>query len=172
MRKKLETLFNVVYIGNASLSTANNITNDILKFIGTGFCFAFYFLNPKKAIQETKKSFINTKFDLSIKVWNLLDTRVIKSGYNGVLFAIANISFRKKLFLLKTEKQIDVQYLQRSNEEIKDGKYDRRNQQKIFGMQYIQNPIIDIFENPNVANKNELFLTEGNESLKDRKIIL
>ena len=110
MKKKIQQLFEFVSIGNASISEGYQINNEILKLLGTGYFFAFYFFNKKQAVKDTKKSFLTSNFDLSRKVWNLLDTKVIKSGYKGVLTAISNIKFRKKLFLKRTEKVIAVSY--------------------------------------------------------------
>ena len=160
MKKKLQKLFDLVSVGSASISTGNTYRDDIMKFIGTGFFLAFYFFNKKEAAKETKKSFLTSNFDLSRKVWNLLDTTGIKSGYNGVLNAITKIKFRQKLYFKKTVKTIDAVYVTRLNEEIKYGFVDREKEEN--------------FNNPNVneeseENKKELFLIEGNPDLKDRK---
>jgi len=171
MKKKLQKLFEVVSIGNASITTSNKIDNEILKFIGTGFYFAFYFFNKKQAMTDTKKSFLTSNFDLSRKVWNLLDTKVIKSGYNGVLFAIANIKFRKKLYLKKTEKTIDLEYLKKINEEIKSGYIDK-TQERLFSYKRadMQEKTDEILTDINKKIKGDLYISERDKSLKDRKL--
>lgn len=155
MRKKIQNLFEFVSIGNASITTGHQINNDILKFVGTGFYFAFYFFNKKQAVKDTKKSFLTSNFDLSRKVWNLLDTKVIKTGYNGVLTAISNIKYRNKFYLKKTEKIVDLEYVKRLNNEIKFGFIDK-NQEKLFAK------IKDITD-----KTNDEVLSEADKLLKD-----
>ncbi len=168
MKKKLQKLFEVVSVGNASITTGNQINNEILKYIGTGFFFAFYFFNKKEAVKDTKKSFLTSNFDLSRKVWNLLDTKVIKSGYNGYLTAITYIKYRKKLYLKKTEKTIDLKYLIKINEEIKYGFIDKTHEMlysRIGGE--IQDKTNQPIDNISDRNKNNLFLTERDKTQKE-----
>ena len=121
MKKKIQTLYEFMSVGNASICGGNNINNEIFKFIGTSYFFAFYYFNKKQAIKDTKKSYLNSNFDLSRKVWNLLDTSVIKSGYKGFLGAISNIKFRLKLFLKKTERTITIEILKEIHDKINSG---------------------------------------------------
>lgn len=171
MKKKLQKLFEFVSIGNASITTGHQINNEILKFIGTGFYFAFYFFNKNQAVKDTKKSFLNSNFDLSRKVWNLLDTKVIKSGYNGVLFAVSNIKYRKKLYLKKTEKTIDLEYIRKLNEEIQSGLTDK-TQEKLFSRMgaEMHEKTDEILNDLNNKIKGDLYILERDQSLKDRKI--
>jgi len=171
MKKKLQKLFEFVSIGNASITTGHQINNDILKFIGTGFYFAFYFFNKNQAVKDTKKSFLNSNFDLSRKVWNLLDTKVIKSGYNGVLFAISNIKFRKKLYLKKTEKRIDLEYVRKLNEEIKYGFMDK-TQKSLYSRigPDVKERTSDIVTEIKDIINSDLYLTQRKKELKDGKI--
>ena len=172
MRKKLQKLFDFVSIGNASIATSHQIDNDVLKFIGTGFYFAFYFFNKNQAVKDTKKSFLNSNFDLSRKVWNLLDTTVIKTGYNGVLSAISNIKYRKKLYLKKTEKTIDIDYIKKLNEDIKNGYIDK-TQEKLFLRieDEMHEKTIDLLNNLNNKIKGDLYILKRDKSIKIRKYI-
>jgi len=166
MKKKLTNLFETVSIGNASIIEGNNINNEIFKFIGTGYFFAFYFFNKKQAVKDTKKSFLNSNFDLSRKVWNLLDTKVIKSGYKGVLGTISNIKFRKKLFLKKTEKRINLQDLKKYNEDINSG-YLLKD--KIIFENEIEN-FEEIYEQTKEEKKGDLYTLKRDKELNDSKL--
>jgi hypothetical protein len=127
MKYKLQELFEFISIGNSSIYEGDNLGHEILKIFGTSFNFAFYFFNKKLAIEDTKKSFLNSNFHLSRKVWNLLDGAVIKSGFQGALGTICNIKYRKKLFLKKTENIITMEVLMDIDNKIKSGFIQNQN---------------------------------------------
>jgi hypothetical protein len=167
MKKKLSKLFENVSIGNASIFEGENYNNQIFKFFGTGYFLAFYFFNKKQAVKDTKKSFLYSNFELSRKFWNLLDTKIIKSGYKGVLGTISNIKFRRKLFLKKTEKRIDLKILKKYNDDINSGII---YEQEEINIESSHLNFEDIYQNKKQEKEGELFTFKRNRKLNDSKI--
>jgi hormone-sensitive lipase len=113
MKKKLQNLLDLIVLGNASISKANNFNNKYLKFFGAGYYMAYYFFNKKFASIQSKRFSVRPETELSRMVWNLLDTKGIKHGLKALLYGIQNIKFKKKLYLRKTEKQININYIKK-----------------------------------------------------------
>ena len=100
---------------------------------------------------------MNSNFELSRKVWNLLDTTVIKTGYKGFLGTISNINFRLKLFLKKTEEKITIEILKEIHDKIKSGNnsyFNDKNSENFFNEK---------------ENEGKLYLLKKDKDLADSK---
>jgi hypothetical protein len=168
MKKRLQNLFEFISIGNSSIYEGDNIDNEILKVFGTSFNFAFYFFNKIRAVEDTKKSFLNSNFYLSRKVWNLLDGAVIKKGFKGALGVICSVKYRQKLFLKKTENTITLDLLKEIHNKIKSG--------------FIQNQNLNEYESENInininnnsslnenSNEKKLYMYKRDKEINDSK---
>jgi hormone-sensitive lipase len=121
MRKKIQKFISLIIMGNASVHKGFSFENNYMKFIGTGYYIAYFFFNRKRALLESKKFALKPQLELSRKVWHLLDTKGIKHGYKGLLYGIASIKTREKLFFKKTSKPITIEYLHDINEKLNHG---------------------------------------------------
>lgn len=92
-------------MSNAALSSGYKYRQDYLNVLGTGFFMAFYFFNSKGAQIEVKKFALNPDHKVALKMWNFLDTKGIKQLYTT---SLPSVSFRKKIYLLKKEKEINL----------------------------------------------------------------
>lgn len=130
MKVKLDGLFNFVKLGNASISRGFTFENNYLKFIGTGYYMAYFFFNQSKADLESKKFAIRAEFELTRRVWNLLDTKGIKHALKGILYGILSIKYRKKLYVKRIKKPLTIEYIRGLIDIVQKGKsitYDDNN---------------------------------------------
>jgi hormone-sensitive lipase len=122
MRKKIQNLTSFVTLGNASIYKGFSFENKYMKYIGTGYYMAYFFFNRKRAHLDSKKFSLKPEFELSRKVWNLLDTKGIKHGYKGLLVGISSVKTREKLYVKKMAKPITLEYIKEINTMLENGK--------------------------------------------------
>lgn len=121
MRKKIQKFISLITMGNASIHKGFSFENNYLKFIGTGYYIAYFFFNRQRALLESKRFSLKPQLELSRKVWHLLDAKGIKHGYKGLLYGIASIKTREKLFFKKSFKPITLDYLYDINDKLSHG---------------------------------------------------
>jgi len=121
MNKRIKSFHDLVYVSNAALSSGYRYHQDYLNVIGTGFFMAFYFFNSKGAQIQVKKFSLNPDHKIALKMWNILDTDLVKQLYTT---SLPRVTFRKKLYLLKQEKEINKDLLADMIEGIKTNKID------------------------------------------------
>jgi len=108
-------------VSNAALSSGYKYKVETLKVLGIGFFLAFYFFNSKGAQIQVKKFSLNPDNEVALKMWNFLDTKLIKNIYTT---SLPRVSFRKNLYLLKNEKQINKEFLSTLINQVKNNKKD------------------------------------------------
>ena len=98
-----------VVLGNASVSKAfTNFTATPMKVLGTGWFMAYYFFNKKQSKIQAMKFSNKPDFEIQKMIWNLMDAKGIKTMMK---VAMPGIKFRKNLYLLKTAKILDFDFL-------------------------------------------------------------
>ncbi len=96
-------------LGNASVSTAfRGFSFTAMKILGTGWYMAYYFFNKKRAKIQSLKFNINPDLEITKVIWNLMDTKGIKTLLK---LTLPGIRYRKNLFLLRTAKKLDFEFL-------------------------------------------------------------
>ncbi len=108
IKKKLQSLFDLICVSNAAVSSGYKYNSNYLKILGTGYFMAYYFFNSKRANLEVKKSSFNPKFEVAQRVWNLLDTNVIKQVYTK---SLPGVAYRKRLFFKRQSPEITLQLI-------------------------------------------------------------
>jgi len=144
-------------VSNAALSSGYKYKVEYLKVLGIGFFLAFYFFNSKGAQIQVKKFSLNPDHEVAIKMWNFLDTKLIKNIYTT---SLPRVSFRKNLYLLKTEKQINKEFLSILINRVKNNKIDNfHDKMSEFNSQSERNLLTEIIPSKESyktnINKNE-----------------
>ena len=161
MKTKLQGLFDFVILGNASVSRGFTFDNNYLKFLGTGYYMAYFFFNQRKAALESKKFAIKAEFELTRRVWNLLDTRGIKHLLKGLLAGLHSIKYRKKLYVKKTKKPLTIEYIRTLIEQVQKGRtFSFQNNNKLDNSDHYLNIstssiVYDCIENKEKISKEE-----------------
>jgi hypothetical protein len=137
----------MVNLSNAAVAKGQKFKKSFYKAIGTGFFLAFYYFNKDHAEIETKRLAVNPKFEVAHKVWNLLDTSVIKQFY---VKSLPSIKYRNKLFVKKYEREINLEYIAVLIEKIKN--YRHKNTGK--NSEIISTNYMDIINSSGVSNNN------------------
>jgi hormone-sensitive lipase len=109
LKKKLQKVFDMIILGNASVSKGHGEFNSkYSKILGTGWYFAYFFFNKKKANIQSIKFSINPNYDIAKVLWNMLDAKGIR---NILKLTMPRINYSKKCFLLRTEPEITLDYI-------------------------------------------------------------
>jgi len=99
----------MVILGNASVSKGfTGFSATPMKIIGTGWYMAYYFFNKKRAKTQSLKFSINPDLEINKTIWNLMDTKGIKSLLK---LTMPSIKFRNNYYFRKTVKTIDFEML-------------------------------------------------------------
>jgi hormone-sensitive lipase len=144
-------------LSNAAVFNGYKFQPTYLKILGTGYFLAYFFFNSKQAELHNKSYSVQPSFEISHRVWNLLDTNGIKQFYSKYL---PSIKFREKLFLKKNDKEINKEYLAELIKLIKDGGI-KRMQSEILNSSYISS------NTENDLHRGELFLTRGKKEIQN-----
>jgi hypothetical protein len=131
MKKKLRNLISFVILSNASVSKGFAYENKIIKFFGTGYYMAYYFFNKKNASLESKRFVLKGDNELNRAVWNLMDTKGIKHMLKGLLVGMIPVKHRMKLFLKKTKRPLNLDYVKSLHDKIKSKKFSHLNDSMI-----------------------------------------
>jgi len=116
LNKKLQQVFDMIILGNASVSKGHNeFDSKYLRILGSGWYMAYFFFNKKKANIQSIKFAINPNFEIAHKIWNMLDAKGIR---NLLKLTMPRIKYSKKWYLKKTENIIDLEKIKELNERI------------------------------------------------------
>lgn len=109
IKKKLQHVFNMVILGNASLSKGfDAFKSNYLQIIGSGWYFAYFFFNKKQASIQSLKFSINPNFEVANKIWNMLDA----GGVREILkLTMPSVKFSHKWYLKRTEPEINLEII-------------------------------------------------------------
>jgi hypothetical protein len=107
LKKKLQNVYDMVILGNASMSKGHNeFSGKFSKILGTGWYFAYFFFNKKQANIQSIKFAINPDYEVAQKIWNMLDTKGIKSLLK---ITLPGVKYSKKWYLRRTEQPITLE---------------------------------------------------------------
>jgi hypothetical protein len=101
-------LFDMITLSKATVKTTHKFNQPYLKILGTGYFFVYYYINSKEAQIESKKMSIQPNFEIMQRMWNLLDTSIIKELY---VQSLPSIKYREKIYLKKNEIEITKEYI-------------------------------------------------------------
>lgn len=108
IHKKLEKIFDMIIIGNAGVNKSFDLVKNKMKFLVSGFYFTYYFINKDKARHTYNRNSIQPNFNVGKQVWNLLDTKGIKT-FSKIGFPL--ISKRNTHILSISYKELSVEDL-------------------------------------------------------------
>ena len=115
LKKKLQQVFDMIILGNASVSKGHNqFDSKYLKILGSGWYMAYFFFNKKQASIQSIKFSINPNFDVAHKIWNMLDSKGIK---DLLKLTLPRIKYSKRWYLKKTEEEITFEKIKNLNEQ-------------------------------------------------------
>jgi hypothetical protein len=121
LKKKLQKVFNMVILGNASVSKGHGEFNSkYSKILGTGWYFAYFFFNKKKANIQSIKFTINPNYDIAKILWNMLDAKGIR---NLLKLTMPGVKYSKKWFFKRTEPEITLDVIKELMEKINNPEY-------------------------------------------------
>jgi hypothetical protein len=118
--KKVKLVHNHVIIANAAVSKGYQLTDKFLRGLGIGWYLTYYFFNQTKANLQCKQFFISPKPEVAREVWNLLETKPMLLLSK---LALQPISFRRKLYLKRTDPEISLELIREYLNNCKDGNY-------------------------------------------------
>ena len=171
MRQKTERIFDMIILGSASIHKSNQIPEGVLRSLGTGLFMTMFFFAKESANTQNLKFQTKPNLDVAQKVWNLLDTQGIKHGLELTLAGISNIAYRNKMYLKRTEPELNLDYLKFLNEVIielekNNVKYDPKEVGKICDRACVYDNIKKYYLNNTSNNTNNTGNLEKKEDEK------
>ena len=129
IKLKIKKMTSMINVGMSAFNQVEeeNLENNYYYKAKVGLLMAFYFFNKDKANIKSLQFLIKPKTKVTQKIWNILEIKEIKKAMKIIL---PSISFSKKFYFKKIEKEISKENIQNYYENIKNNNFQSEENNK------------------------------------------
>ena len=129
IKLKIKKMTSMINVGMSAFNQVEeeNLENNYYYKAKVGLLMAFYFFNKDKANIKSLQFLIKPKTKVTQKIWNILE---IKENKKEMKIILPSISFSKKFYFKKIEKEISKENIQNYYENIKNNNFQSEENNK------------------------------------------
>ena len=129
IKLKIKKMTSMINVGMSAFNQVEeeNLENNYYYKAKVGLLMAFYFFNKDKANIKSLQFLIKPKTKVTQKIWNILEIKEIKKAMKIIL---PSISFSKKFYFKKIEKEISKENIENYYENIKNNNFQSEENNK------------------------------------------